>query len=177
MVLSLCAACSGASIAHIRRMLNRNQRKTSGVAGRASAAIDPVPRAFRPAYVLRAMGALAGLAAGIVLLGSGSVDCAFAKMFHAPCPACGSTRATLALLHLDFAQALRFNPAAPFVVLVLGALGARGVYLMARDGNVQALGEGKVGGWLLRALVGALVLEVCVWALRFFGLFGGPVPV
>jgi hypothetical protein len=42
---------------------------------------------------------------------------------------------------------------------------------------VQALGEGKLGGWIVRALVLALVLEVVVWGLRFFGLFGGPVPV
>jgi hypothetical protein len=118
-----------------------------------------------------------GLSAGAALLGSGHVECAFAKMLHTPCPACGSTRATLSLLHLDVAQALHFNPAAPLVVLVLGVLAARGIFVMARDGNVQALGEGKLGGWIVRALVLALVLEVVVWGLRFFGLFGGPVPV
>lgn len=138
---------------------------------------EEAPRPYRPAFLLRAAGAAIGLAASALLLGSGRVECAFAKMLHAPCPACGSTRATLALLHLDLGQALRFNPAAPVVVLLLAVLAVRGVFLLARDGNVQALGEGKVGGWILRGLVGALVLEVVVWALRFFGLFGGPVPV
>lgn len=135
------------------------------------------PTSLRPAFLGRAALTLGTLGLGGALLGSGRVECAFARLVHIPCPACGSTRAALALLHLDLAQALRLNPAAPFVLVTLGALGARGVFLMARDGHVQALGEGKAGGWILRALVAGLVLQVAVWALRFFGLFGGPVPV
>ena len=108
---------------------------------------------------------------------SGAVKCAFAIMTHHPCPTCGGTRSVRALLSLDFPTALRFNPIAPVIFLVLGALATRGVWIVARDGSAEAIGQGTVGKWLLRALVWALVLDVAVWALRFFGLFGGPVPV
>jgi len=82
-----------------------------------------------------------------------------------------------ALLHFDFTGALRFNPLAPIVVALLCVLAARALYVMARDGDVQALGDAPVGQWTLRLLLVALSLQVVVWALRFAGLFGGPCPV
>ncbi len=82
-----------------------------------------------------------------------------------------------ALAHFDFAGVMRFNPLAPLVVLLITAIAAHAVYVMARDGNVQALGEGPVGSWTVKLLVVALGFQVLVWALRFFGFFGGPCPV
>lgn len=151
--------------------------RAENVARNAAPAGPEVGTSGRRWYPLRAAALALSLGAGFLFLASGKVRCAFAATFHIPCPACGSTRAALALLRGDPLGAMRFNPAAPFIVATLAVLMVRGVWLMAADGNVQRLGEGLVGTWTLRLLVAFLVLEVLVWALRFFGLFGGPVPV
>jgi hypothetical protein len=82
-----------------------------------------------------------------------------------------------ALLHADLPGTLRFNPLAPLVVLAITVLAARAVYVMARDGEVAALPDGPVGTWTVKLLLAVLGLQVVVWGLRFFGLFGGPCPV
>jgi hypothetical protein len=41
---------------------------------------------------------------------------------------------------------------------------------------LQKLGDG-FGVWLTRALLIVAALETVLWACRFIGLFGGPVPV
>jgi Protein of unknown function (DUF2752) len=102
--------------------------------------------------------------------------CPMASTFGVPCPGCGLTRATLALLHGDLHAALHFHPlvwllAPLFAVFVGGAVLelARGPYrasplrLRGRAVNVAA------------ALV--LSLTLGVWVARFAGYFGGPAPV
>ena len=44
--------------------------------------------------------------------------CAFSHLFHLYCPACGGTRAAVALLHLDVWQSLLYHP----VVAVMAVL-------------------------------------------------------
>jgi Protein of unknown function (DUF2752) len=46
--------------------------------------------------------------------------CALRSVFGVPCPGCGLTRAIECCLRWDFAEAMRFHPAAP--VLLLEAL-------------------------------------------------------
>lgn len=82
-----------------------------------------------------------------------------------------------ALLHLDFAAAMHFNPVAPLVFGLIGLIAGRGIFLLAREGSTQRLGEGRFGKFIFSGLFVAVSLEIVVWALRFFGLFGGPVPV
>jgi hypothetical protein len=118
-----------------------------------------------------------GIAALAAVLGSGLIRCPFAAMTHTPCPGCGSTRAVLALLHLHFGEALRFNPSAPIVAICVGVLVAEGLWMVLRDGHAQELALRGPGRWALTGLVVAVVLQFPIWALRFFGLFGGPVPV
>jgi hypothetical protein len=83
-----------------------------------------------------------------------------------PCPACGLTRAALALARLDLAAATTWNPLAiPLALAALGGLfGAVMLDDRAWNGFVRDIGGGSA------------VAIVVVWALRFFGLFGGPVP-
>ena len=82
-----------------------------------------------------------------------------------PCPACGLTRAALALARLDLAEATFFHPLAiPLALLTLGVV-ACAVALEDRAWNVFAKNAGG----------GAAVALVVVWAIRFLGIFDGPV--
>jgi Protein of unknown function (DUF2752) len=118
-----------------------------------------------------------GVFAFAILVGSGVMRCPFAVLTHHPCPGCGSTRAVRALLSFDFAGAMRLNPIAPLVALFTGIIAVDAFFLILREGHVRDLAVRGPGAWALRALLVCLVLEIPVWALRFFGLFGGPVAV
>ena len=119
----------------------------------------------------------AGIGAVGVLLGSGLFRCPFAAMTHTPCPGCGSTRAVLALLHFHFGEAMRFNPTAPIIAVCVGVLTVEGLWMVVRDGHARDLAVNGAGRWAIRGIVVAVALQIPIWALRFFGLFGGPVPV
>jgi Protein of unknown function (DUF2752) len=119
----------------------------------------------------------AGIAAIGLVLGSGLIRCPFAAMTHTPCPGCGSTRAVLALLHLHVGEAMRFNPTAPIIAICIGVLTVEGLWMVVRDGHARDLAVNGPGRWAIRGIVVAVMLQFPIWALRFFGLFGGPVPV
>jgi hypothetical protein len=133
--------------------------------------------ALARSFPLRALGVTAALLAAAGALWLLSPGCLFAAAFHVPCPGCGSTRAARALAHLDLLGALHANPIAPFSMALLVFLAARVVYLVYRDGGTRHLGEAPWGQALVRALLVVVSLQIVVWVLRFFGLFGGPVPV
>ena len=107
----------------------------------------------------------------------GMARCPVAHYLHVPCPGCGTTRAARALLHLDVPAALRANPVAPLTIVLLAAFFARVVWLVATDGTLARMSDGAIDRWLVRGLFAVMALQIVVWALRFFGLFGGPVPV
>jgi hypothetical protein len=119
----------------------------------------------------------ASVGAFAALLGSGVIHCPFAALTHHPCPGCGSTRAVLALLSLHFGEAFRMNPTAPVIAGATGVIAIEALVRILRDGHVRDLAVHGPGHWALRALVIAVVLQIPIWALRFFGLFGGPVAV
>lgn len=48
--------------------------------------------------------------------------CLFRQLLHIPCPACGSTRSVLALLHGDWQAAFHLNPNGILLALLLVAL-------------------------------------------------------
>ena len=105
--------------------------------------------------------------------------CPLASSFGIPCPGCGLTRATLALLHGDVAAALHFHPLVWLLTPVFVAfVGMSGFELLREPARPRAkprinwLGRGPT----LLAL-GLLVLSLAVWLARFAGYFGGPVPV
>lgn len=130
-----------------------------------------------PTRIALASAYAAGMAAIGGLLMSGVVRCPFAMMTHQPCPGCGSTRAVMAALHLHFGEAMRLNPSAPVFAFCVGVIAAEGLFRIVRDGHARDLALKGPGRWALRGLVIAVVLQLPIWALRFFGLFGGPVPV
>lgn len=138
---------------------------------------EPSPAKAAPHKLARAGIYAAMIAALGMFIASGFMRCPFAAATHQPCPGCGSTRAVLALMHLDFAGALRFNPMAPLIAISIAIIAAEGLYRVARDGHATDLALRGPSSWALKLLVAAVVLELPIWALRFFGLFGGPVPV
>jgi hypothetical protein len=131
----------------------------------------------RNLHLLRASLALAGFAGVAALVFWGAVPCLSARYLHVPCPACGSTRATRALLALDFAGVLHTNPLGPVMAALFATFVVRTVFFTARDGNVRAVVEGRLGRFVPYAMAVTYACEVVLWALRFFGLFGGPCPV
>lgn len=128
-------------------------------------------------YPGRTAALLLGYGLTFLVLLSGQLKCAFAMTTHHACPGCGTTRAASALLHGDLAQAFRYNPMGPIVIAALFVIAAESVFRMARHGNVQDLGTQGSARFAVRVLLVALLLQIVVWIARFFGFFGGPVPV
>jgi hypothetical protein len=98
--------------------------------------------------------------------------CPVALVGRIPCPGCGMTRAALALAHGDVHAATRMNPLAIVVVPMSAVLFCFGAFHYLRDGRTR-LGE----LWPTIAGAGVGVALAIVWALRWFGLFGGPVAI
>lgn len=124
---------------------------------------------------------LAVVTAGLgVALWSDFPLCPVAGTFGIPCPGCGLTRATLALLRGDVRTAFQFHP----LVWLLGPLfvGFVGVSVLELvRGPRQHRRASPRLSWSSRGVsVVALFLLVAslgVWVARFAGYFGGPVPV
>jgi hypothetical protein len=106
-----------------------------------------------------------------------AVPCAFARLFHQPCPGCGSTRSVLALALGDLDGVIRNNPLGPLMAALMGVLAVQAVTSMFRRGDLLGMGEGRLGKLAKRGIMAVAVLEVLVWIARFFGLLGGPVAV
>lgn len=102
--------------------------------------------------------------------------CPFAIVTRHPCPGCGLTRATLELLHGHLSAALHFHPLAIVIApLVIGAMLYNG-WSYVWSGRWSAM-EGKQGRVVTAIASLLLVVLLGVWIARFFGAFGGPVPV
>lgn len=138
-----------------------------------TAALKALSKATPTGRAMRLAGVAGALVAAVTL---GVPLCPFALVTRCPCPGCGLTRATLAMLHGDLGGALHLHPLAPLVApLVAAMLGYNGLVYVQR-GHFAAT-EGLRGKWVT-PLVGALgVAMIGVWIARFFGAFGGPVPV
>ncbi len=162
-------------------MLNRNRTLSHlpSAAGvdpsqtRANPPLGPRP----PRHWGRAAGVLSFYVGVFFLLLSGSVRCTFATLTHHPCPGCGTTRSAWAMLHGDLGEAFRFNPLGPFVILCLFVLAVESIVDIWKDGNADRFASRGPGKWALYTLFVVCALELVVWVARFFGAFGGPVPV
>ena len=127
----------------------------------------------------RALLALALVAAVALLVSSEVPVCPTASFFGVPCPGCGLTRATLALLHGHFHQALAFHPLVLLLApLFLGAM-AKTLFDFVRGPIRNA--TPRQSFWTKPAVTALatllLVAVIGVWLARFAGYFGGPVEV
>ncbi len=106
--------------------------------------------------------------------------CPVAAVFGIPCPGCGLTRATLDILHGNLSAGLHMHPLVMLVgPLYIGGVGAS-LYEFIR-GPVPGRTQGPIVRWFGR-YIGAVAgitfaLLIIVWVVRFYGYFGGPVPV
>jgi len=102
--------------------------------------------------------------------------CPFAIIARLPCPGCGLTRAAFALAHGHVGEALRLHPLSIVLVPAVGAAMAYNAVGYLREGRLAAT-ESAAGRWVtgISIVLGAAALVV--WIARFFGAFGGPVPV
>lgn len=98
--------------------------------------------------------------------------CPIALTSRQPCPGCGLTRAGVALAQGDLALAQRLNPLAIVVVPLTLAFFLFGVTTYIADGRSR-MGH----PWIKIAGLTAIAALWVVWGLRWFGCFGGPVPI
>jgi hypothetical protein len=145
----------------------------SGIAHADAHATIPVSISRR---VLAGSVTSAAIAAYAFVISTGIFRCPVASLAHVPCPTCGATRSSLALLDGDLHGAL-VNPFAPVMLALLGGFAARLVFVAVRDGHTRRFGEGRLVEIMLRVLMVTLGLAIVVWIARFFGALGGPVPV
>lgn len=118
---------------------------------------------------------LTAAAVGLTLLALGAPLCPFAGWLGIPCPGCGLTRATVALMSGDWHTALRWHPMVGFVLPMLAWFAMSALLTSRQQAPGVALARvQRLGNWCGLALVIALI---AVWGLRFAGFFGGPVPV
>jgi hypothetical protein len=103
--------------------------------------------------------------------------CPTAALLDVPCPGCGLTRATLAFARGDFATALRLHPLVPLLTPLYVGFVLTAAWTYVRGPRPGARSNPKLGK-IVGAFIGVtLFLMLAVWALRFFGFFGGPVPI
>lgn len=121
-----------------------------------------------------ALALIGGLAA---LLYAKAIPCAFASLFHAPCPGCGSTRSVVALLQGDLDGVVRFNPLGPVLAVLIVAIASQSFASVLAHGDLRGAGEGRLGWVVKRGVFLVAGLELLLWIARFLGAFGGPVPV
>jgi hypothetical protein len=107
------------------------------------------------------------LAAG---LWSGLASCPTRVATGIPCPGCGLTRATIALLTGHFAEALHWHPLVPFMLPLVGFIIVRSLLVGAGLISSSAW-QVRMPTWLPVVLV---ALVIGVWLARLAGYLGGP---
>lgn len=128
---------------------------------------------FAPRLRFQRRGWHRGAPFGAVLIGMGlalGTDvtiCPLAGLLGIPCPSCGLTRASLALLRGELRSALSIHPAVLPVLFYLAV--------------AACVIRGQPGARVLRLIraTGVLVVLalIALWLARFAGAFGGPVSV
>lgn len=102
--------------------------------------------------------------------------CPSKSMLGIPCPGCGLTRATEALMTGDVSAMLRLHPMAPFLtpVAVFSVIRASAISAgLMKSSRLDPLG--RLPNWFW---VSALVVLLGLWIARMLGFFGGlPDPI
>jgi len=127
--------------------------------------------------VWAAMGVLALWALVAVPALLGLQRCPFAVLLHIPCPSCGLTRAMRLLLAGRVDASLCMHPLAIPLVAAVAATALSTVAAALTRGSPVDFYRTCHGHAALVFLAVAYAAVFGLWVLRFFGAFGGPVPV
>ncbi len=105
--------------------------------------------------------------------------CPLAGSIGVPCPGCGLTRATLALLHGDVRGAFHLHPLVWLLTPLFALFVGSALWQLLRDPSApRAAPRMRWNGPALNVVaVLLLVVTLGVWLARFAGYFGGPAPV
>jgi hypothetical protein len=136
---------------------------------------EPLPgvrrRLVRSATVA---GAWAFAALPLVL---GGRACLVAAVLHEPCPGCGMTRALRLFLAGDVQGSLRMHPLALPMLVASALVAASTVWATFRLGSPVRLWRTRLGRAALALVAATYAATLLLWVARWFGFFGGPVPV
>jgi hypothetical protein len=103
--------------------------------------------------------------------------CSFVRLFHAPCPGCGMTRAVHLLEAGNVVGSLHMHPFAVPVMLASAAFAASMVWVTYVFATPLRMWESRLCRASVFTLGGVYLATIVFWGLRAAGLFGGPVPV
>lgn len=117
--------------------------------------------------------ALAALALALLVLPI-PAPCALRYVLGVPCPTCGMTRAARLVLAGDLVGATHMHPLWWVFLPGLVFLGGAELVGYLRTGKLGFVTDRVWFKWFGGFAIAALML---VWIARFFGAFGGPVPV
>jgi hypothetical protein len=150
---------------------------TSRGRGRGSMWDPDEPLAPLPRRLLRAAAVAGTWALAALPVATGWQKCAIATVLHRPCPGCGMTRALHLLASGQVEASLRMHPMAlPVLVVGLLFIGST-VWTTVVLGSPINFHRSRLGRWTLAAMVVVYSATLVLWILRWFGFFGGPVPV
>jgi hypothetical protein len=146
------------------------------VSASSSVALPPEP-AWPSGGVLARRAATLGMIAGAIgfVLVARVPVCPLASVAGIPCPGCGLTRATFACLGGHFDEALQLQPLVFFATPMVGVCAVLASHSYLKRGRVTF--PDPVGRWLMPPLKAVYFALIAFWVLRFFGVWGGPVPV
>jgi hypothetical protein len=127
--------------------------------------------------VLRASGVLAIWALSALPVALGLQRCTFAALLHHPCPGCGMTRAIHLLQTGDVAGSLRMHPLALPVLVAVGLVALSTAWTTVDTGSPIPFYRSRLGRAALVLAIAVYAAALLLWIARWFGFFGGPVPV
>jgi hypothetical protein len=102
--------------------------------------------------------------------------CPFAIITRHPCPGCGLTRAGVELLQGHLHDALHFHPLVIPIVPIVALVVLQGTYNYVRYNRWYTFAFVQSRTITIGTIIIGVAL-ISVWIARFFGAFGGPVPV
>jgi hypothetical protein len=126
---------------------------------------------------MRTVAVASAWAVSALPLVAGRQRCAIALFCHRPCPGCGMTRAIRLLVDGDVAASLRMHPLALPAVVASVLVAFATVWATMTFGSPMRTHRTRLGRVAIAFGVAVYGATFAVWVLRWFGFFGGPVPV
>jgi hypothetical protein len=124
---------------------------------------------FAIRHYKKALWVLFGAAIAYFMTGG----CLFRTVTGIPCPGCGMTHAFLAAFRLDFADAFRWHPLFPLVMLLIAGYAiCLAVYLIRRRDDITRIRPADIGV-MSRSLVESVAVRVVLvlYAALFMGVY------